>query len=236
MIKNLFNKAGKAPLEKVRQSITANPQWSKPVQQYLATPLPWANGTLADLNFVAIDFETTGLNCQQDKILSIGAVNLTIDMIELASSEEIYIRHGEFIKAESAQINEITPKQLHEGVDIDTAIDWLLEKIQGKVVLAHCANIEKLFIESYLKDRYQLNTFPCYFIDTLQLEKYRSYAGKSNQHTSYQLDDLRQYHNLPAYYSHSAASDAVACAELFLVQVKKLNLASDFSLNELSAN
>ncbi|TKF79717.1 hypothetical protein FCV67_27310 [Vibrio sp. F13] len=61
-------------------------------------------------------------------------------------------------------------------------------------------------------------------IDTLLLEKRFSYLGKNRGHASFQLDDLRQHYNLPDYQAHSAASDALGCAELFLAQVKRLKL------------
>ncbi|MGF1722986.1 DNA polymerase III subunit epsilon [Vibrio kyushuensis] len=220
--------------EKVRRNIRANPNWSSPLQQYLETPQPEPKDALNDIEFVSLDFEATGLNFDIDKVLSIGVVNVTQDGVDLSSSEEVFIKHGHFIKAETAKINEITPKQLAQGVDLDTAMNWLLKRITGKAIVAHSACIEKQFIERYLSQKYDLSTFPCYFIDTLKIEKQFSYEGKSNYHPSYQLDDLRDHHNLPAYYSHSAASDAVACAELFLVQIKKFQLINTSTIGELS--
>ncbi|MGR5542073.1 exonuclease domain-containing protein, partial [Vibrio campbellii] len=60
--------------------------------------------------FVALDFEMTGLEASQDKILSIGLVHLNCEEIDLSSSHEIYLDHGQFVKKESAEINEIVPK------------------------------------------------------------------------------------------------------------------------------
>ncbi|WP_299694805.1 exonuclease domain-containing protein [uncultured Vibrio sp.] len=219
--------------ESVRRNIRSNPIWSIQLTQYLETPQPEPMHSMNDIEFISLDFETTGLDFNKDKILSIGIVNVSLDGIDLSSSEEVFIKHGKFIKAETAQINEITPKQLLQGVDLDTAMDWLLERIRGKVVVAHSACIEKQFIESYLHNTYKLSKFPCYFIDTLKIEKQFSYEGKCNHHTSYQLDDLRRHHNLPVYYSHSAASDAVACAELFLLQFKKFKLFNTSTIGEL---
>lgn len=219
--------------ENVRRAIHLNSNWSDPLQQYLETPQPEPKLALNDLEFVSLDFEATGLDFDKDKVLSIGVVNVTLDGVDLSSSEEVFIKHGQFIKAETAQINEITPKQLIQGVDLDTAMNWLLTRIKGKVIVAHSACIERQFIERYLNQTYSLSAFPCYFIDTLKIEKQFSYEGKSNHHTSYQLDDLRRHHNLPAYYSHSAASDAVASAELFILQVKKFKLLDTTSLGEL---
>ncbi|EHR0572099.1 DNA polymerase III subunit epsilon [Vibrio parahaemolyticus] len=219
--------------EQKRQAIHVVDDWPKVLKDYLQQPLVDDKATLNDLSFVALDFETTGVDAQGDKILSIGVVDLTLEGIDIASSKEWYICHGQFIKPETAKINGLTPQDLAKGLPLDEGMNRLLERITGKVILTHGCCIEKAFIHAYFASRYQLEEFPAYFIDTLQIEKQFSYAGKSGMHTSYQLDDLRRHYHLPGYISHSAASDALACAELFLVQSKKLTALPDVTLRQL---
>lgn len=234
MIKRWF-KWWESPLspEQKRQAIQVVDAWPTVLKDYLQQPLVNDTTILQDLSFVALDFETTGVNAQGDKILSIGIVDLTLEGIDIASSKEWYICHGQFIKPETAKINGLTPQDLAEGLPLDEGMNHLLRRITGKVILAHGCCIEKAFIHDYFSSRYQLENFPAYFIDTLQIEKQFSYAGKSGTHASYQLDDLRHYYRLPGYISHSAASDALACAELFLVQCKKLNALTAITLRQL---
>ena len=220
-------------METLRQSIVPSAAWSNSFKQYMGTPLPNIHQPLGKLELVALDMETTGLDFETDKILSIGSVNLTCDQVDFSSSHEMYVNHGQYIQAHSATINQITPKLLSKAKSIDTAMDELLEKIRGKVILAHHAVIERKFIEAYVRQKYGLRVLPCYFIDTLCIEKQFSYANRYKEHTSYYLGDLRRHYNLPDYHSHSAATDAASCAELFLVQTKKLklfNLASSTDL------
>ncbi|MDW6004784.1 exonuclease domain-containing protein [Vibrio mangrovi] len=207
-----------------RQRVEPAPHWPAPLKNYLLQPFADAQTPLSELQFLAVDFETTGLSPARDQILSIGMVDLTLEGIDIASTEEILLNHGEFVKAESAQINGLTPKILQQGITLSRGINRLLERAQGKVLLAHHCQIENSFITAFLQNNYNLSTFPVCFIDTLQIEKRFSYAGRSRYHESYQLNDLRSYYHLPDYLAHSAASDAFACAELFLVQAKKLNL------------
>lgn len=196
-------------------------------------PLPDNTQPLSQLHFVALDFETTGLNPSQDKILSMGMVDFTLQEIDIASSEEFYIRHSEFVRPETAKVNGLTPKALATGVAMDEAINRLMLRMRGKVVVAHNSCIEKLFIQAYFSSQYQLEELPLCFIDTLYIEQYFSYTGKSRAHSSYQLDDLRHHYHLPAYFSHSAASDALACAELLIVQSKKIAGLADGSLKRV---
>lgn len=234
MIKRLFKRleAPQCPEQK-RQAIDIIDTWPSALQSYLKHPLIDWETPMNELSFIALDFETTGVDAKGDKILSIGVVDLTLEGIDVASAKEWFICHGQFIKPESAEINGLTPKDLAHGLAIDEGMNHLLERIKGKIVLAHGCCIEVAFIQHYFATRYQLDELPAYFIDTLQIEKQFSYAGKTGAHTSYQLDDLRSHYNLPGYHSHSAASDALACAELFLVQSKKLSALPYVTLRQL---
>ncbi|EGQ8079251.1 DNA polymerase III subunit epsilon [Vibrio vulnificus] len=217
--------------EQIRQQILVESAWPEALQNYLNTPLIAEVTPLHQVSFLALDFETTGLDAKHDKILSIGMVDLTLEGINLSSTEEILLNHGAYIKAESARINGITPQALEQGCSLEQGMMRLLERAQGKVLLAHSAIIEQGFLQAFAQQHFQLAKLPCHFVDTLQIEKRFSYAGKSGQRSSFQLDDLRRCYHLPDYHSHSAASDALACAELFMVQSKKLDLNKQRPLN-----
>ena len=218
--------------EQQRQKIAINPEWAEELKSYLKTPLPNLKARLCDLEMVAIDFETTGLNCNADHLLSIGMVPFTSSIIDVDRASEVFINHGQYVKAESAKVNELTPGMLESGISLDAAMEHFIKSIAGKVVVAHGAWIERSFIKTYLLETYQLTHFPCYFIDTLHIEKTWSFSGNHRIHKSYQLNDLRKHYGLPDYISHHAASDALSCAELFIVQCKKLTSVQDVRLEK----
>lgn len=206
------------------KSVVIDETWPDVVKNCVTRSLAAMELPLTELKYLAIDFETSGLNAEKDQILSIGMVEFTLDQIDLSSAEEILINNGEFVKAETAEINGLTPKTLAQGVPLEQGIERLLQKTKGKVILAHSCKIEKRFLEVFFEKHFQLNVFPSYFVDTIFIEKRFSYAGKTGAHKSYQLNDMRRHYKLPDYIEHSAASDALACAELFIVQTKKLKL------------
>lgn len=234
MFKRWFTKLKPPCQEKRRIATTIQPEWSRALTDYLQTPQPLLGEELDQQQFVALDFETTRLDPSHDQILSIGLVHFTTSEIDLASSAECYLSHGQFVKHESAQVNEITANQLKDGLPAIEALNWLLEQIKGKVVIAHCATIERDFLHALLDHAFGLNALPCHFIDTIELEKRHSYAGRTRSHASYQLNDLRQHYHLPDYNAHSAASDALACAELFMVQLSKFKLKTNTKLAEVT--
>ncbi len=234
MLGKLFKRWDKKPSqEALRQRTLIQPEWRDGLKRYFSTPLPNMHSSLKEVEFVALDFETTGLDLSEDKILSIGFVPLTVQGIDIGQTEELLVNHGEFVKAASAEINQLTPQRLATGASCVDAMDKFFHAAAGKVILAHSANIERAFIERHIRQNYQFETFPAYFLDTLQLEKRFSYQGRTGAHKSYQLDDLREFYGLPSYHSHSAASDALACAELFSVQFKKLLCSTQLELKDL---
>jgi len=229
----LHNFFGCFERESLRQDIVLHSDWGPGLCHYLSTTLPKKMAHINEIEFIALDFEMTGLDPNKDKILSIGLVPFTLEGIELSQAQERLICHGMYVKPESAQVNQLTPKMLSFGVSIYDAMNELFFRLAGKVILAHNACIEQQFIESYLMKYCNLTSFPAYFIDTLNIEKCFSYEGRSKGRKSYQLDDLRACYGLPHYCSHSAASDALACAELFIVQYKKLLSRDDLLLKDV---
>ncbi|WP_297694723.1 exonuclease domain-containing protein, partial [uncultured Eudoraea sp.] len=50
------------------------------------------------IRFVVFDTETTGLNSKNDKVLSIGAVSVTGNSIDISDSFEVYLNQEKFNK------------------------------------------------------------------------------------------------------------------------------------------
>ncbi|WP_325205948.1 3'-5' exonuclease [Vibrio sp. 03_296] len=125
---------------------------------------------LHQVSFLALDFETTGLDAKHDKS-SPCAWCLTLEGINLSSTEEILLNHGAYIKAESARINGITPQTLEQGCSLEQGMMRLLERAQGKsVACATVAIIEQGFLQAFAQQHFQLAKLPCHFVDTLQMK------------------------------------------------------------------
>jgi DNA polymerase-3 subunit epsilon len=220
----MFKYRHQSKLEQQRQKLLPIVPWSSSLSRYLETPLPNPKHSIDKLDLIALDFETSGLDNKHDKILSIGTIALGASNIQVSSVREIIVNHAQFVQPSSAVVNELTPKHLQAGIPIDAAMDNLFNLIRGKVVVAHGAQIEKRFIDTYVYSRYQLSSLPCFYLDTIDIEKRFSFKGKKKLHTSYNLTQLRDDYGLPRYSEHSAGIDALSCAELFLLQTKKLKL------------
>ncbi|SHO58184.1 exonuclease domain-containing protein [Vibrio quintilis] len=197
-------------------------EWTPGLANYFNTPLPEPDALVLQQDMIALDFETSGIEAGKDQILSVGWVPMNMSQIDLDASKEIFIKHPEYVSADSATINQIVPEALRNGVDLDDAMSQLFDVLAGKIPVVHGACIEKQFIEAYLKQRFGIAHFPCFWIDTLRVEKSMTFSGKTTLGRSFQLQDVRSAYGLPAYNAHSAAIDALSAAELLIAQVKSI--------------
>ncbi|MFC0323421.1 exonuclease domain-containing protein [Gallibacterium melopsittaci] len=218
-------------LEKQRQHTLVTqdiPEMALPLFQ---TPLPSGELSLDQLTFVALDFETSGLNFMQDRILSIGMVEIQQQVLSLATSQHYYLSAGDAIKPETAIINHIRPEVLTLGLSEQNCLQRIIPYLAGKVIIAHCALIEKNFLKQALKLS-STTPLPLIFLDTLTLSRSLSeYWGQ--QTPDLRLTEIRQKIGLPAYLAHNAIADAIATGELFLALMAKIFNSSAITLRQI---
>lgn len=189
-----------------------------PLKDFLSVPYPSVTSVLSKTNLLALDFETTGLNAVQDKLLSVGCVDLSHQQIELGSSYHQIIDTKQKLNDENVAIHQITEQQQRQGQSLETVVEQLLAKLAGKVMLVHYATIEREFLQQACLELYGLApTFP--IIDTLVIAKRRlDKRDVAYDPSELRLGALRNHYELPNYFAHNALNDAIATAELFLAQ------------------
>ncbi len=184
---------------------------------------PELSTPVSELDYIVLDFETTGLNSKKDVILSLGWVDINKGKVDLNTAKHLYLNDDSLIKPKTAVINHITPQILQkEGVSIDYAMATFMKAALGKVIIAHCCGVEKNFFNHYMKTRYNLTDFPLFWLDTLCIERKIEQAVNKGQNIDLTLASTRERYGLPEYNAHNALADAVATAELFLAQQKRL--------------
>lgn len=198
--------------------------WQRPIhplmQAYCQTPRPSRNWDYRDVSYVALDFETTGLNAKHDQILSLGWVVIHGNRIALATAEHHVIRIDRAIPPTSAVIHQITDDQAARGELLTSALEALLPVLAGRVLIAHYADIERDFLRMACRRLYHKRLPLPYIIDTQLLAQ----ARLERHHIVYMASDLRLYalaarYHLPRLMAHHALNDALLTAELFLALV-----------------
>lgn len=166
--------------------------------------------------FVVFDTETTGLDIVNDRILSIGAIGISNNQIEVSDTFEKYLIQDEF-KAETVEIHGILKEGNIEKISEKKAIEKFINYLGNSVIIAHHAAFDIEMINAALK-RMNLPKLKNKHIDTGIL--YKKLANKKDQH--FNLDVLCEEFNIPKHDRHTASGDAFITALLFLKIISKL--------------
>ena len=190
-----------------------------PLKDFLSVPFPTPETLIEDTPILAVDFETTGLHAVNDKLLSVGSVELKQGQIKLPTCYHQVINTKEALEASNVVIHQITDDVKERGQQLAEVVEALLKSLAGKVMLVHFARIEKQFLQQACLELYGMApSFP--IIDTLAIAKRR--FDKSDvpyDPSELRLSNLRDRYHLPRHYAHNALSDAVATAELLLALI-----------------
>ncbi|KPP96982.1 3'-5' exonuclease [Marinobacter sp. HL-58] len=182
---------------------------------------------MKDVPFVAVDFETTGLDPDKHSIVSIGLVPFTLDRIKLGGSRHWLVKPQLPLHQTSITIHGITHTDIDKAPDLDEVLDEFLTSLAGRIPVVHYRNIERPFLNVALRWRIgEEIRFPV--IDTMAIEAHLHPNRRLNwwqklrgkQPVSIRLADSRLRYGLPHYPPHNALVDALASAELLIAQVQ----------------
>lgn len=187
---------------------------------------PAADTPLEQIEFVAMDIETTGLDAKRHAIVSIGLIPFTLERIRSDQAWYQLVRPYGDLLPESVTFHHITHSDIRQAPRFAESLDRLLECLAGKITVVHYRNIERTFIDEAVQHAVgESLLFP--LIDTMQIEA-NLYPQRQpgwllrllgKQPLSIRLTDSRSRYGLPLYQAHHALTDALATAELFQAQV-----------------
>ena len=224
----MFKNMMRAPAIDWEKKFEAKQQTSRndSLKRYYNAGIPSAETNLEDVTFLAMDFETTGLDSDQDDIITIGTVPFNLNRIFINKAHHWTVRPRQQLAEESVIIHGITHSDILDAPDLSEVYDQVLQQMAGKVMVVHYQRIEREFFDRALKDRINEGIeFPV--VDTMHLEtlyQQRIRGGILNKvlgkkPDSVRLGASRSRYGLPPYTPHHALTDAVATAELLQAQI-----------------
>ncbi|MCF7502436.1 MULTISPECIES: 3'-5' exonuclease [Vibrio] len=196
------------------------------LKQFYGEPLPDPETPLSEVTFLAVDFETTGLNPVKDGIITIGLVPFTLNRIYLRQARHWTLRPKQKLEEESVVIHGITHNDIIDAPDLNEVLEEILGAMAGHIPVVHYRRIERDFLDNALKVRLGEGIeFPV--LDTLEIESQIQHklAGglwnklKGKKPASVRLGQSRRRYHLPDYTPHHALVDAIATAELLQAQI-----------------
>ncbi|MDO6762862.1 3'-5' exonuclease [Agarivorans sp. 1_MG-2023] len=198
-----------------------------------------AETKVKDIDFVALDFETTGLDAKKNSIISIGLVPFTLQRIACREAKHWFVTPEDKLQEDSIVIHGITHSDLKGAPSLLRILEQLLDELAGKVVVVHYRRIERDFLHATLRGLINEGIiFP--LVDTMQIEADIQAARpkkvidwfKKSQAVSIRLGSSRTRYNLPTYPPHDALTDAIATAELLQAQIHH-HFSPDTPINKL---
>ncbi len=197
-----------------------------PLRDCYSQPLPRANRDYRDIDYLALDFETTGLYPVKDQIVSFGWVPIDGNRIRLDGAQHRLVKINRAMSADSAVIHQITDDQAAAGEPLKDVLTDCLRALSGKVLIAHHARIERGFLAAACRQLFGAEPL-LRIVDTEALAR-RSLERRQQAYraSEVRLHALALHYNLPSMAAHNALSDALNTAQVFLAQSAYLDTAS----------
>jgi DNA polymerase III subunit epsilon len=213
----------------LRRLLYARKARSTPLARHYASTLPARSTPWAQARMLAVDFETSGLDPGRDRILSLGWVAIDGGRIHMASATHRLVRAAEV--GHSATVHGLTDTDLEAGGELAPVLLELMEKLEGRALVAHAAGVELGFLSAACRRCFGVPP-TLRVIDTLALER-RLRRALPEEPGALRLHACRERHGLPEYRAHDAAIDALACAELLLAQASQIRPLHKLRLADL---
>lgn len=212
----------------------ASPALTADLQQRLQC-LPATTGlsdcSLREQRWVVLDLETTGLNLNKDRVLSIGAVMIEDGAIDFSQQFERTLQCAEVKLGPSVLIHGIGPSAIAAGSDPAQALLDFMEFVGDSPVLAFHAPFDQHMLGRALKDHlgYKLQHT---FLDVADIAPLVCPQANIREAG---LDEWIDWFKLEVFERHNASADALATAELALIlfsRARKQQIHSPLNLQQ----
>lgn len=195
----------------------------------------WAPDTpAADVRFVLLDTETTGLDPRRDRIITIGAVVVQAGEIRLDDSFEVLLRIA--YNNASVTVHGITRDEAQGGMDEAEAIQLFVDYLRDGVIVGHHIGHDVETISAACERHFgfrlrneKIDTMAL----TLHLEDAGAFAGRSSP-KGFSLDALCEMFGIAAHDRHTAGGDAFLTAQVFLRLLRAARAAGRTTLAALA--
>lgn len=198
------------------------------LQAFYAASAVAGDTPIQDVPLLALDVETTGLDPATDGIVSLGLVPMSLERIRASQGRHWLLKPSVPLADEAVTFHGITHQQLRQAPDLNEVLGEVLSIMAGQVMVVHCRDIERQFLDQALRRRIGEGIeFPV--IDTMELEArlhrrapppwWARLWRPVPPPVSIRLAASRERYGLPRYRLHHALSDALASAELLQAQV-----------------
>jgi len=172
--------------------------------------------------FCSFDLETTGLNPEEDEVLSIGAVKIVDFKVDFSQRFRLFVKPEGKVKKESILVHGLGESELERAVSPEEALKKFLDFIKGTVLIGYFVRFDIAVLSRYTD---KIWGFPVFnpFIDVRELYhqriKRRYLAHREVGEKS--LDEMAKEFGIEVEKRHDAYCDSLLTAFLFLNLIKR---------------
>ncbi len=165
--------------------------------------------------FVVLDLETTGLDPNRDRVVSVGALRMVEGRVRLGEVFDELVNPGRDIPVESIKVHAIVPDMIAHARPAGEVFEDFMEYVGTDVLVAHFAPFDLHFLNKIMKVRYGFS-LQNLVLDTVEI--CRSTLLTPDPHGVYMdfkkcgLDALAERFGLEVPERHTALGDALATA------------------------
>ena len=169
--------------------------------------------------YIIFDMQASGLDWKDDVVLSIGAIGVINNAIEVGDFFEVFIRQDKF-STQSVALNDVIKEDKHERVVEAEAMIQFLNFIKDATLVSHNVNLDIEMINQALK-RLDLGRLKNPIMDTNAL--YQRWKDLPDD-TRISLDELCDALKVRKSDRHTASGNAYITAIVFLKLKRKLGI------------
>lgn len=168
-----------------------------------------------EATFAVIDLETTGLDPAVNEVLSVGIVDVVHGRVQVSSAYYREVRPATPPTSETVVIHGIRPSDAASGADPAEVAAEVVERLSGRVLVAHVAWVEKGFLGPWLRPLGW--RVPDDVVDTDVLARvHLARDGRQPMKEHVGLGAAAALFGLPEERRHHALGDALTTAQLLL--------------------
>lgn len=173
---------------------------------------------VSDTNFIVIDFETTGLNAETNRVTEVGLVHVLGN--EILGEFTSLVNPGQFIPSYITDLTGITNEMVYDQPDFNEVLPKIKEYLRGNtnptVIGGHNVSFDyKFLVASAKRAGYEKPELPSICTCRLARRLNKSLLSKS-------LYSLSRHYKIKVKRRHRALDDARATAEILIHLLKKM--------------
>jgi DNA polymerase III epsilon subunit family exonuclease len=179
---------------------------------------------LSEIEFCALDLETTGTNAALHMIVEVGIVRFTID--KMIETYESLVNPGVKIPEDNSAVHGINDDMVRSAPPISEILGEITRVIRDSVLVIHNPGFDLSFLGwAFLKGGRPAPVMEA--VDTVRLAR-RTWPELKN----YKLETICEHLRL-SITPHRAIPDSMACMEVFRSAVRKEDRSGRWTMDDL---